>query len=77
MVETMDDTLMNPNELCSYGMSVQDNTFAEAPIFIALGDHDFMLLIYSKGNILGVTTITPADKELQTCPYVKCLLLHE
>ena len=67
MGKTMDHTLVNPNQLRAYGMTVQDNPFAEALIFIAIEDHDFMLLLSSKGTILGVTAITPTDKEIQTC----------
>ena len=77
MGETMDRTLVNPNQLCVYGMTVQDKPFVEAPIFIATKDHDFMFPLSSKWNILGFTTITPTDKELQTCPHVTCLSAHE
>ena len=66
MGETMDHTLVNPNQLRIYGMTVQDNPFAEAPIFIETEDHDFMLPFSSKGTILGVTTRTPIYKELHT-----------
>ena len=52
MGETMDHTLVNPNQLCAYGMTVQENLFAEAPIFIATEDHGFMILLSSKRTIL-------------------------
>ena len=74
MGETMDHTLVNPNQLRAYGMTVQDNPFAEAPILIPTEDCDFMLSLSSKGNILGVASRTPTDKELHTCPHVTCLL---
>ena len=64
MVETMDHTLAKLNQLRAYGMTVQDNPFSEAPIFIVMEDHDFMLPLSSKGTILGVTTRTPTYKEL-------------
>ena len=73
MGETMDHTLVNPNQLCVYGMTVQYNTFAEAPILIATEDHEFMLTLYHKGTILGVTTRKPTEKELQTCLHVTYL----
>ena len=59
MGETMYHTLVNPNQLHAYGMTVQDNPFAEAPIFIVTEDHEFMLMLSSKGTILGVTTRNP------------------
>ena len=40
-------------------------------------DHEFMISLYSKGPIIGVTTRTSTDKELQTCPHVTFLLAHE
>ena len=61
MGEIMDYTLVNPNQLRAYGMTVQYNNFAEAPILIATEDRDFMLPLSSKGTILGVTTRTPTD----------------
>ena len=77
MGETMDHTLVKPNQLRAYGMIVKDNPFAEAPIFIATEDHDFMLTLSSKGTILGLTTRTTKDKELHMCPHVTCSLAHE
>ena len=77
MGETMDHTLVNPNKLRAYGMTVQDNPFSEAPISITAEDHDFVLPLSSKGAILGVATRTPTDKELQTCPHITCLSAHE
>ena len=62
MGETIYHTLMNPKQLREYGMAVQYNPFAEAPIFIATEEHDFMLPVFSKGNIIEVTTRTLTDK---------------
>ena len=58
-------------------MTVQDKPLAEVPIFISTEEHDFMLPLSSKGNILGFATRTPTDKELQICPHVTCSLAHE
>ena len=77
MGETMYHALVNTNQLRAYGMTVQDNHFSEAPIFIATEDHDFILPLSSKGTILGVTTRTPINKEIQICLHVTCLLAHE
>ena len=57
--ETMDHTLVSPNQLRAYGVIVQDNPFEEASISIAMVDHEFMLLLSFKGSILGATTRTP------------------
>ena len=36
-----------------------------------------MLPFSSKLTILGVTTRTPTDKEIHTCPHITCLSAHE
>ena len=72
MGATMYHTLVNPNQLCVYGMTIQDNPFAEALIFIATEYHEFMLHMSSKENRLAFTTRNPTDKELQTCPNFIC-----
>ena len=62
MSATMYHTLVNPNRLRTYGMTVQDKPFAEAPIFIATENHDFMLPLSSKVTIIRVTTRNPTEK---------------
>jgi hypothetical protein len=64
----MEHTLINPNQLRAYGITVQDNPFNPAPIFISTEDNEFTLPLYSKGTVLGVATRTLTDRELQTCP---------
>jgi hypothetical protein len=73
----MDHTLVNPNQLRAFGLNVQDNLFSDAPIFIGTEGHEFMLPLTSKGTILGVTTRTPTDNELQTCPHITLSSEHE
>ena len=70
MGDKMDHTLVNPNQLRAYGLNVQDNPFSDSPIFISTEGNEFVLPLSSKGTILGVTTRTPTDNELQTCPHV-------
>ncbi len=77
MGEQMEHTLINPNQLRSYGITVQDNPFDTAPIFIATEDSEFSLPLTSKGTVIGVATRTPTDQELQTCPHVELSSEHE
>jgi hypothetical protein len=70
MGDKMDHTPVNPNQLRAFGLNVQDNPFSDAPIFIGTEGHEFMLPLASKCTILGVTTRTPTDHEIQTCPHV-------
>jgi hypothetical protein len=77
MGEQMEHTLINPNQLRAYGITVQDNPFDPAPIFISTEDNEFTLPLSSKGTVLGVATRTPTDQELQTCPHVVLSSEHE
>ena len=43
-------------------MTVQDNPYSEAPIFIATEDHDFMLPLSSKGIYLELPEEPPRTK---------------
>jgi hypothetical protein len=77
MGDQMEHTLINPNQLRSYGITVQDNPFDPAPIFISSEDNEFTLPLTSKGTVIGVATRTPTDQELQTCPHVVLSSEHE
>ena len=70
MGDKMQHTLINPNQLRAYGVSVQDNPFSEAPTFIATEDYEFVLPLTCTGTILGVATRTPTENELQTRPHI-------
>jgi hypothetical protein len=77
MGDKMRHTLVNPNQLRAYGITVQDNPFIEAPIFISTEDNNFSVPLSCKGTILGVATRTPTEQELQTCPHVTLSSDHE
>jgi hypothetical protein len=77
MDDKMDHTLVNPNQLRAFGLTGQYNPFSDAPIFVAMEGHEFMLPLASKGTILGVTTRTLTYHELQTCPHVTLPSEHE
>ncbi len=78
MGDQMERTLVNPNQLRACGVTVQDNPFSEAPIFIGTEGDEFALPLKSKGTVLGVATGTPTDQELQTClPHVQLSSEHE
>ena len=68
MGKTMDHTLLNPNQLSAYEMTVQDNPVVEAQIFIATEDYDFMIPLFSKGTILGFSKINPRRKRATNLP---------
>jgi hypothetical protein len=72
MGDKMEHTLVNPNQLRAHGITVQDNPFSTSPIYISTEGHEFSMPLKCEGTILGVTTRTPTDKELQvdSCPHV-------
>jgi hypothetical protein len=73
MGDQMEHTLINPNQLRAYGITVQDNPFDPAPIFISTEDNEFTLPLNSNGTVLGVATRTLTGQELQTCPHAVLL----
>ncbi len=77
MGDKMENTLVNPNQLRAYGLTVQDNPFSESPTFVVTAGHECILPLMSQGTILGVSTRTPTNQELQSCPYVILLSEHE
>ena len=62
MGDKMDHTLVNPNQLWAYGVSIQDNPFDAKPLSITTDD--FSVELYSEGTIICVDTRTPTDSEL-------------
>jgi hypothetical protein len=77
MGDQMDHMLVNPNLLRSYGITMQDNPFDPAPIFLSTEDNEFTLPLSSRETVIGVATRTPTDQELQTCPHVTLSSEHE
>ena len=77
MDKQMQHTLVNPNHISSYGITVQDNPLSNAPILISTEDHEFSLPLVRKVTLLGVDTRTPTDGELHTLPHTILLSEHE
>jgi hypothetical protein len=68
---------VNPNQLRAFGITVQDNPFADAPIFISTEGNEFSMPLSTKGTTLRVATRTPTDHELHTCPHFALSSEHE
>ena len=43
MRDQMEHSLLNPNQLQNFGVTVQDNPFADAPLYISTENGDFVL----------------------------------
>ena len=77
MGDKMKHTLINPNQLRLYGITVQDNPVSESPLYIMTEDGDFVLPLSMKGTNVIANTRTPTQEELQTCPHIVLSSPHD
>ena len=66
MGDKLDHTLVNPNQLRAYGVTVQDNPFDAKPLSITTDSASVDL--YSEGTIICGDTRTPTESELSQLP---------
>ena len=66
----MKHTLVNPNQICYYVITVQNISFTDAPIFISMEDYEFSLIFVSKVEVLRASNRTPTNRRLQTFPHI-------
>ena len=66
MGDKLDHTLVNPNQLRAYDVSIQDNPFDTKPLSITTDDASVEL--YSEGTIICGDTRTPTESELSQFP---------
>ena len=61
----MQHTLLNTNQLRSFGMLVKDDPFAsDEPILIESENGDAVLPLHTEGTIIYLDTWTSTDKDL-------------
>ena len=75
MGDKLDHTLVNPNQLQAYGVSIQDNPFDTKPLSITTDDVSVKL--YSEGTIICGDTQTPTESELSQLPRLILTSLHD
>ena len=75
MGDKLDHTLVNPNQLWAYGVSVQDNPFDAKPLSITT--NDISVKLYSEGTIICGDTRTPTESELSQLPWLILTSLHD
>ena len=68
MGNKLDHTLVNPNQLRAYGVSVQDNPFDTKLLSITTDDASVEL--YSEGTIICGDTRTPTESKLSQLPWL-------
>ena len=66
MGDKLDHTLVNPNQLRAYDVSIQDNPFNAKPLSITTDDASVEL--YSEGTMICGDTWTPTESELSQLP---------
>lgn len=76
MGDSLDHTLVNPNQLRHYGTEVQDNPMSDRPLSIITEDGEFCMELMMAGTIIYMNTFTPSQKELQECPHVTLTSSH-
>ena len=75
MGDKLDHTLVNPNQLRAYGVSIQDNLFDAKPTSITTDDASVEL--YSEGTIICGDTRTPTESELSQLPWLILTSPHD
>ena len=69
MGNTLQHTLVNPNQLRAYGTTVQDNPFAPTPLKFEPPNGPTIPLT-TLGTIIYCNTRAPSDRELSTLPHI-------
>ena len=69
MGDTLQHTLVNPNQLRAYGTTVQDNPFSSSPLSFDPVNGPVIPLT-TMGTIIYCTTRAPSDQELSSLPHI-------
>ena len=69
MGDTLQHTLVNPNQLRAYGTTVQDNPFSPSPLSFDPTNGPVIPLT-TMGTIIYCTTRAPSDHELSSLPHI-------
>ena len=69
MGDTLQHTVVNPNQLRAYGTTIQDNPFASSPLNFEPPTSPNIPLM-TMGTIIYCNTRAPSDHELSTLPHL-------
>jgi hypothetical protein len=70
MGDVLDHSLINPNQMRAYGVSVQDNPYANTAMHIAAEQDEFELPMTADGTVIFFNSRTPTNHELETCTHI-------
>ena len=71
MTDTMDHTLVNPNQLHHFGAIVDDNPYGEEPMRILSPGGEWQIPLLSEGTTIFANTWHPTESDLQTLEHVE------
>ena len=66
----MDHILINPNQLCYYGIKVQENPILETVLSIITEENELCMELAIEGTVVYAEKFTPSDQELHQCPHI-------
>ena len=69
MGDTLQHTLVNPNQLRAYSTTIQDNPFSSSPLSFDPANGPVIPLT-TMGTIIFCTTRPPSDQELSSLPHI-------
>ena len=67
MNSTMEHTLVNPNQLRHFGVTVKDNPYINSPLYIEYPVCDFVLPLILEGTNITAHNRIPNGEEFVTC----------
>ena len=70
MGDLLDHSLINPNQLRSYGIEVQDNPFGDVRMHFASDEDNFTHPMQADGTTIYFDSRTPTNHELDNCPHI-------
>ena len=70
MGDTMDMSLINPNQLRNYGIHIQDDPTSNRPLSLITANTEFAMNLNREGTIISFNSRTPTQQELESCPHI-------
>ena len=70
MGEVLEHSLLNPNQMRHYGVTVQDNPFDKRGIYLEEEEESEKIPLQSEGTTIYLTTRTPTERELHECCHI-------
>ena len=70
MGDTMDMSLINPNQLRNYGIHIQYDQTSNRPLSLITANTEFAMNLNREGTIISFNSRTPTQQELESCPHI-------